>query len=57
MDFGANIWRNGKLIKSEDAKTSLMNHALHYGSGVFEGIRCYQTERGTAVFKLKWMST
>jgi branched-chain amino acid aminotransferase len=53
MDFGANVWRNGKIIKSEDAKISLVNHALHYGSGVFEGIRCYKTERGTAVFKLK----
>jgi len=53
MDFGDNVWRNGKLIKSEDAKTSLMNHALHYGSGVFEGIRCYKTERGTAVFRLQ----
>jgi len=53
MDFGAHVWRNGQLIKSEDAKTSLINHALHYGSGVFEGIRCYKTERGTAVFRLK----
>lgn len=53
MDFGENVWRNGKLIKSEDAKISLINHALHYGSGVFEGIRCYKTERGTAVFRLK----
>jgi branched-chain amino acid aminotransferase len=53
MDFGAHVWRNGKIINSEDAKISLINHALHYGSGVFEGIRCYKTERGTAVFRLK----
>lgn len=53
MDIGAHIWRNGKLINSEDAKISVINHVLHYGSGVFEGIRCYQTERGTAVFRLK----
>lgn len=53
MDFGEHVWRNGKLIKSEDAKISLINHVLHYGSGVFEGIRAYKTERGTAVFRLK----
>lgn len=53
MDFGANVWRNGHLVKSEDASISLINHALHYGSGVFEGIRCYKTNRGTAVFRLK----
>ncbi len=53
MDFGTHVWRNGEIIPMEEAKTSIINHALHYGSGVFEGIRCYQTERGTAVFKLK----
>jgi len=51
--FGDHIWRNGQIIPMEDAKVSLINHCMHYGSGVFEGIRCYQTERGTAVFKLK----
>lgn len=53
MDFGANVWRNGQLIPSAQAHTSLINHCLHYGSGVFEGIRCYQTPKGTAVFRLR----
>ncbi len=53
MDIGANVWRNGKLIPNEAAHISLINHAMHYGSGVFEGIRCYETSQGTAVFRLK----
>jgi branched-chain amino acid aminotransferase len=42
---------NGELVAFEDAKVPVLTHALHYGSGVFEGIRCYDTPRGPAVFR------
>ena len=45
------IWMNGELVRWEDAKVHVLTHALHYGSGVFEGIRAYETERGTAIFR------
>jgi len=47
------IWMDGKLINWNDATVHVLTHALHYGSGVFEGIRAYKTEQGTAVFRLK----
>ena len=47
------IWMNGKLVAKDDAKVSVLTHTLHYGVGVFEGIRCYKTENGSAVFRLK----
>jgi branched-chain amino acid aminotransferase len=46
------IWMNGELIDWADARIHVGSHGLHYGSGVFEGIRCYETERGPAVFRL-----
>ena len=46
------IWMNGKLVDWANAQVHLLTHALHYGSGVFEGIRAYKTERGPAVFRL-----
>jgi len=46
------IWMNGKLVNWDDAKVHVLTHALHYGSGVFEGIRAYETDKGTAVFRL-----
>ncbi|MHB1464896.1 MAG: branched-chain amino acid transaminase [Thermoleophilia bacterium] len=46
------IWMNGELVDWADAKVHLLTHALHYGSGVFEGIRAYGTIRGTHVFRL-----
>ena len=46
------IWKNGQLIDFEKATTHVLTHALHYGSGVFEGIRCYATPSGPAVFRL-----
>ena len=46
------IWMDGELVPWDDAKIHVLTHALHYGSGVFEGIRCYKTERGVAVFRL-----
>jgi len=47
------IWFNGKLVKWKNAKIHVLSHALHYGSGVFEGIRVYKTKKGSAVFRLK----
>ncbi len=47
------IWMNGKLVPWKQAKTHVLTHTLHYGMGVFEGIRCYKTESGPAVFRLK----
>src|SRR5262245_59745521 len=46
------VWRNGELIPWADATTHVSAHALHYGSGVFEGIRCYETVDGPAIFRL-----
>ncbi|MDQ3767672.1 MAG: branched-chain amino acid transaminase [Actinomycetota bacterium] len=47
------VWMNGKLVPWKDATVHVLSHALHYGTGVFEGIRCYETERGPAVFRLR----
>ena len=47
------IWMNGELVPWGEAKVHVLSHALHYGSGVFEGIRCYDTVRGSAVFRLR----
>jgi branched-chain amino acid aminotransferase len=45
------IWMNGELIPWEDAKVHVLTHGLHYGTGVFEGVRCYKTTRGPAIFR------
>ncbi|MFC1617260.1 branched-chain amino acid transaminase [Candidatus Margulisiibacteriota bacterium] len=45
------IWKNNKLILWEEATTHVLTHALHYGTGVFEGIRAYETPKGPAIFK------
>jgi branched-chain amino acid aminotransferase len=45
------IWMNGELIPWEDAKVHVLTHGLHYGTGVFEGVRCYKTPRGPAIFR------
>jgi branched-chain amino acid aminotransferase len=47
------IWVNGEWVDWADAKVHVGAHGLHYGTGVFEGIRCYETERGPAVFRLR----
>jgi branched-chain amino acid aminotransferase len=47
------VWHDGEFIKWNDARVHVMSHVLHYGSSVFEGIRCYKTERGPAVFRLR----
>jgi len=46
------VWRNGSVIPWEEATTHVSAHALHYGSGVFEGMRCYETADGPAIFRL-----
>lgn len=46
------IWMNGELIPWEDAKIHVLTHTLHYGTGVFEGVRAYETAQGPAVFRL-----
>ncbi|MBI4744178.1 MAG: branched-chain amino acid transaminase [Actinobacteria bacterium] len=46
------IWMDGHLVKWDEAKIHILTHALHYGSGVFEGIRAYETKNGPAVFRL-----
>ena len=48
----AKIWHNGNFIDWDDAKVHVLTHALHYGTSVFEGIRCYDTKNGPAVFRL-----
>jgi branched-chain amino acid aminotransferase len=45
------IWMNGDFVPWEDAKVHVLTHGLHYGTGVFEGVRCYDTEIGPAVFR------
>ncbi|HEX2576719.1 MAG TPA: branched-chain amino acid transaminase, partial [Aquihabitans sp.] len=48
----AKIWMNGELIAWEDATIHVLTHTLHYGTGVFEGVRAYETAQGPAVFRL-----
>jgi len=47
------IWMNGKLMPWDEARIHVLSHVVHYGSSVFEGIRCYDTRRGPAVFRLR----
>ena len=46
------IWMDGELVPWDQARVHVLTHSLHYGSGVFEGIRAYPTSRGVAVFRL-----
>jgi len=47
------IWYDGKLVPWRDATTHVLTHTLHYGMGVFEGVRAYKAEKGTAIFRLQ----
>jgi branched-chain amino acid aminotransferase len=47
------VWHDGEFIRWQDARVHVMSHVLHYGSSIFEGIRCYATKRGPAIFRLK----
>lgn len=51
--YGQWMWKDGAWIEPTDANTSIMTHAIHYGSGFFEGIRAYHTEEGPAIFRLR----
>ncbi len=51
METAEFIWQNGEFVPWAEAKIHVLSHGLHYGTGVFEGIRCYETERGPAVFR------
>ncbi len=53
MQATEKIWMNGELVDWADAKIHVASHGLNYGSGVFEGIRCYDTSKGPAVFRLE----
>ena len=53
MQATEKIWMNGELVDWDDAKIHVGAHGLHYGTGVFEGIRCYDTPQGPAVFRLR----
>lgn len=53
FDESVKIWKNGQIIAWKDATIHLASHVIHYGSSVFEGIRCYQTPKGSAIFRLK----
>ena len=46
------IWMNGRLVEWKDARIHIASHVIHYGSGVFEGARCYETPKGSACFRL-----
>ena len=46
------IWLDGKIAKREETKVDILTHSLQYGSGIFEGIRCYETPKGPAIFRL-----
>src|SRR4051794_11369740 len=47
------IWHNGEFIAWDDAKIHVLSHVVSYGSSVFEGVRCYETAQGPAVFRLR----
>ncbi|HUF04485.1 MAG TPA: branched-chain amino acid transaminase [Aridibacter sp.] len=51
--IGAKVWHDGEFIDWNDARVHIMSHVIHYGSSVFEGIRCYKNHTGSAVFRLR----
>jgi len=53
MRISPKVWKNGELIDWDHARIHVMSHVVNYGSSVFEGIRCYKTAKGSAVFRLK----
>ena len=53
MNIGAKVWKNGEIIDWDDARIHVMSHVVHYGSSVFEGIRCYKNANGSAIFRLR----
>lgn len=53
VDESKKIWMDGKFVDWADANVHILTHTLHYGTGAFEGIRCYKTKKGSAIFRLK----
>lgn len=53
FDESGKIWINGNFVKWNDAKLHVLSHVVHYGTSVFEGIRCYKTKQGPAIFRLQ----
>ncbi|HEX8289475.1 MAG TPA: branched-chain amino acid transaminase [Pyrinomonadaceae bacterium] len=53
MNIGAKVWKNGEMIEWNDARIHIMSHVIQYGTSVFEGIRCYKTVNGSAIFRLR----
>ncbi len=53
MKYGKKVWMNGKLVPFKNANVHVLTHALHYSTAVFEGIRCYNTSNGSAIFRLQ----
>ena len=53
MNDKGKIWMDGKFVEWNNAKIHILTHAMHYGTAVFEGIRCYETKNGPAIFRLK----
>ncbi|MFN2501654.1 MAG: branched-chain amino acid transaminase [Pyrinomonadaceae bacterium] len=53
MKIASKVWKNGEFIDWDDARIHVMSHVVNYGSSVFEGIRCYETSKGSAIFRLK----
>lgn len=53
MEKAKKIWMDGKLVNWADANIHILTHTLHYGLGVFEGIRCYEASKGSAIFRLQ----
>jgi len=52
LEKSEKIWMDGELVDWDDARIHILTHTLHYGCGVFEGIRAYATAQGPAVFRL-----
>ena len=52
MEKASRIWIDGKILDWDEAKVHVLTHALHYGTAIFEGLRCYKTENGGAIFRL-----
>jgi branched-chain amino acid aminotransferase len=53
LDESGKIWFNGNFVEWKDANLHVLSHVVHYGSSVFEGIRCYKTKNGPAIFRLR----
>ena len=53
MDKASKIWLNGRIVEWDDARVHVLTHGLHYATAIFEGLRCYRTARGPAIFRLE----